>query len=46
MKAIEAGANDIHLLDDVVEIETNNSDLHTVKAEVEKFVEATDAYLE
>lgn len=46
MKAIEAGANDIHLLEDVIEIETSNNDLHTVKAEVEKFVEVTDAYLE
>ncbi|MFA5229870.1 MAG: hypothetical protein WC422_00065 [Candidatus Paceibacterota bacterium] len=46
MKSIEAGANDIEVLDDVVEIETGNNDLHTVKAEVEKFVEVTDAYLE
>lgn len=46
MKAIEAGANDIKVFDDIVEIETNNSDLHIVKAEVEKFVETQDAYLE
>jgi transcriptional/translational regulatory protein YebC/TACO1 len=46
MKVIEAGARDIKLLDDVIEIETGNNDLHTVKAEVEKLVEITDAYLE
>ena len=46
MKAIEAGANDIKVLDDVIEIETDNNNLHIVKAEVEKFVSATDAYLE
>lgn len=46
MKAIEAGASDIKELDDVFEIETSNSDLHVVKAEVEKFVEVADAYLE
>ncbi|HRZ29772.1 MAG TPA: hypothetical protein P5052_03390 [Candidatus Paceibacterota bacterium] len=46
MKAIESGASDIKILDDVIEIETNNNDLHIVKAEVEKFVEITDAYLE
>jgi transcriptional/translational regulatory protein YebC/TACO1 len=46
MKAIEAGANDIKVNDDVIEIETDNNNLHIVKAEVEKFVEVTDAYLE
>jgi len=46
MKAIEAGASDIKSLEDVIEIETSNNDLHVVKAEVEKFVEITDAYLE
>jgi transcriptional/translational regulatory protein YebC/TACO1 len=46
MKAIEAGANDIKIGDEVVEIETANSDLHVVKAEIEKFVEVMDAYLE
>lgn len=46
MKIIEAGANDINVLEEVVEIETINSDLHVVKAEIEKFVEVTDAYLE
>jgi len=46
MKAIEAGANDIKTLDDVIEIETSNNDLHSVKAEIEKFVEVTDVYLE
>jgi len=46
MKAIEAGANDIKVNDDVIEIETDNNNLHIVKAEIEKFVEVTDAYLE
>lgn len=46
MKAIEAGAVDIKVLDDVVEIETGNTDLHIVKSEIEKFVEVDDAYLE
>jgi YebC/PmpR family DNA-binding regulatory protein len=46
MKAIEAGAVDIKVLDDVVEIETGNTDLHVVKSEIEKFVEVADAYLE
>ncbi len=46
MKVIEAGASDIKIGEEVVEIETVNSDLHIVKAEVEKFVETLDAYLE
>ncbi len=46
MKAIEAGANDIKPLEDAMEIVTDNNNLHIVKAEVEKFVEVADAYLE